>query len=188
MTRSITAVLAFFGFAVSSALAATQAPGYAGQESRDIKALSADEIDGYLAGKGMGFAKAAELNGYPGPAHVLELAAQLELSADQRRRTEALFANMQARAMALGRSLVDAERALDRLFAGKTVTPASLAEALDRIAVLQGKVRAAHLDAHLAQAAILAPGQIAHYMKLRGYARAPDNPGAPPHGAHRHAN
>ncbi|MGH7485986.1 MAG: hypothetical protein ACREMY_10365, partial [bacterium] len=51
------------------ALAATP---YAGQQSREIKALSQEEAAGLLAGKGMGFAKAAELNGFAGPAHVLE--------------------------------------------------------------------------------------------------------------------
>ena len=43
---------------------------YAGQETREIKALSRDEINGYLSGDGMAFAKAAELNHYPGPKHV----------------------------------------------------------------------------------------------------------------------
>ena len=32
------------------------------------------------AGRGMGLALAAELNGYPGPAHVLELADKLDLA------------------------------------------------------------------------------------------------------------
>ena len=90
---------------------------YAGQESRDIKSLSADEVQGLLAGKGLGYAKPAELNGYPGPLHVLELADRLGLSAEQRARTEALFASMQARAIEHGRALVEEERALDRLFA-----------------------------------------------------------------------
>ena len=57
--------LAFLLLGVSS-LTFAQSP-YAGQESREIKSLSPAEVDGYLAGAGMGFAKAAELNGYPGP-------------------------------------------------------------------------------------------------------------------------
>lgn len=43
---------------------------YAGQQSRDIKALSDEEMKGYLTGAGMGFAKAAELNRYPGPVEL----------------------------------------------------------------------------------------------------------------------
>ena len=59
-----------------------------------------------LSGKGMGLAKAAELNGYPGPAHVLELAAQLDLTPEQKTKTEVLFKKMQARAIPLGKELV----------------------------------------------------------------------------------
>ena len=148
---------------------ATGASPYAGQQSREIKSLSEDEVQGYLSGKGMGLAKPAELNGYPGPAHVLELGEKIGLTADQRRRTQAIFDVMQANAIALGRQLVDEERALDRLFATKVVTSASLAATLERIASLQAKVRAAHLDAHLAQATILTPSQADEYGRLRGY-------------------
>jgi hypothetical protein len=72
---------------VVSATAYSQSP-YVGQESREIKALSPQEISDYLSGKGMGLAKAAELNGYPGPAHVIELAAELELTPEQKTKTE----------------------------------------------------------------------------------------------------
>jgi hypothetical protein len=42
-----------------------QAP-YAGQDQREIKSLSAQDVTDLLAGSGWGFAKPAELNGYPG--------------------------------------------------------------------------------------------------------------------------
>jgi Spy/CpxP family protein refolding chaperone len=159
---------------------------YAGEESRAIKALSSDEVQSYLAGKGMGFAKAAELNGYPGPSHVLELADALPLTTEQRARTEALFKTMQAQASALGRELVEEERTLDRAFAGKTVSAGLLQEALLRIGVLQARIRQAHLDAHLAQLAILTPAQISRYESLRGY-RQGANPARPGHEAqHQH--
>src|ERR1041385_5507788 len=61
---------------------------YEGQESRDIKALSDEEIRGLLNGQGMALAKAGELNHYPGPMHVLEFADQIKLTAAQRQRTE----------------------------------------------------------------------------------------------------
>jgi hypothetical protein len=93
-----------------SALAASP---YAGQESREIKALSAEDISALLAGKGMGFAKTAELNGFAGPAHVLELARELHLTVEQRVQTQALFSSMSARAVAAGRALVEKERELD---------------------------------------------------------------------------
>ena len=46
---------------------ATPPSPYAGQESRAIKALSDSEIDDLANGRGMGLAKAGELNGYPSP-------------------------------------------------------------------------------------------------------------------------
>jgi Spy/CpxP family protein refolding chaperone len=161
-------------FAVALALICTGslaqgASPYAGQESRDIKSLSPDEIDSYLSGKGMGLAKAAELNGFPGPMHVLELERQLALTADQRALTQALFASMQARAWTLGQALIDEERKLDRLFATKAITPGTLNRALAEIGGLQAQIRAAHLESHLAQTEILTPEQVVQYATLRGY-------------------
>jgi hypothetical protein len=51
---------------------------YAGQQDRAIAGLSADEVKAFLDGRGMGLAKPAEVNGYPGPMHVLELADEVE--------------------------------------------------------------------------------------------------------------
>jgi Spy/CpxP family protein refolding chaperone len=150
------------------AQAASPSP-YAGQQSREIKALSSAEQADLLAGKGMGLAKAAELNGYPGPAHVLELAADLALSAEQRARTQALWQAMDTRAKAIGQQVIDAERELDALFASKQVTRERLAAQLDRIGALQGQLRAVHLDAHLEQVRILTPEQTSRYAALRGY-------------------
>ncbi len=146
---------------------------YAGQESREIKALSPEDISAYQTGKGMGFAKTAELNGFAGPAHVLELATQLHLTGEQRDRTEELFASMSMKASTSGRLLIDRERELDTLFATKTITPARLASALQEIGRLQARIRDAHLEAHLAQVQILTPDQNAMYGRLRGYEGAP---------------
>ena len=142
---------------------------YSGEESREIKALSESEIAGLMAGKGMGYAKAAELNGYPGPKHVMELADELALSPEQREQTQAVFARMEASAKELGSRLVDAERALDLMFRESTVTADSLAAALRQIGALQAELRGAHLQAHLEQVRILEKGQVARYMELRGY-------------------
>src|SRR5690606_32619422 len=90
---------------------------YEGEEGRQIKALSAEQAADLLDGRGMGFALAAELNGYPGPLHVLELAKELSLTDKQRGQTQALFARMREAARAIGREIVDAEAALDRRFA-----------------------------------------------------------------------
>ncbi len=164
-----------------SVSAASQTP-YAGQESRAIKALSPGEQADLLAGKGMGFAKVAELNGYPGPAHVLELADDLALTPDQRAETEELFRSMLSHAKALGRQLVDAEKSLDGLFESRTVTGASLSETLASIGALRAELRGVHLAAHIEQTRILSSDQIATYQRLRGYAAAETDSGR----AHRH--
>ncbi len=80
---------------------------YAGLERRAVKALSSDEIADLRAGRGMGLALAAELNGYPGPVHVLEHAGSLALSGEQRARMQTLYEAMRAEA-------ISARRAADR--------------------------------------------------------------------------
>ena len=176
-------LIALLAIAAASCAAGPGAAPYAGEEAREIRALAPDEVSSLLAGKGMGLAKAAELNGYPGPLHVLELADQLQLNGEQREKTRALYASMQAKAIALGRALVDEERALDRLFAGKAATPEQLSASLARIGDLQARVRGTHLEAHLAQVLILTPDQNARYVELRGYGGPAAHDGG---AAHRH--
>src|SRR5262249_37673872 len=127
------------------------------------------------SGRGMGLALAAELNGYPGPRHVLELADQLALSADQRRSVEGLFAVMEKEAIPLGQELLAKEAELDHQFAARTVTPATLKTVTAEIGGLQAKLREAHLKYHLATAALLNPGQMQRYAELRGYAKTLDH-------------
>jgi len=150
---------------------------YVGQEARDIKSLSPEEVDAYLSGKGFGLAKAAEFNGFAGPAHVLQLSSELGLSPEQRARTEALFASMQLKASTLGRALVEEERRLDDLFASRTVTPDLLSASLSKIGTLQAGIRGAHLEAHLAQVEILTAEQNGHYAQLRGYGSSHEHSG-----------
>src|SRR5215469_1083860 len=82
---------------------------YAGLDSRPIKALSDQQLADLRAGRGMGLALPAELNGYPGPVHVLELAHQLGLDAEQKARMSELFAEMKAEAVPLGERLISQE-------------------------------------------------------------------------------
>lgn len=168
------------------ALAQPASP-YAGQQQRAIKALADEEVRDYLAGRGMGLARAAELNGYPGPMHVLELAEPLALSAEQRTRTQRLFESMRADAIAVGRALVDEERTLDALFRGRTVDPDALSRTLARIGQRQAEVRRVHLAAHLAQVEILTPEQVRRYAELRGYdGSQPASPSGHGHGHRKH--
>jgi hypothetical protein len=95
---------------------------YAGLENRSIKALSEKQIEDLLAGHGAGYALAAELNRYPGPAHVLELSSELNLSAEQEQTIRNIYSSVQEEAKPLGRELVDLEAQLDKSFRDKTLT------------------------------------------------------------------
>ena len=149
--------------------AAAQHHGYHGQESRDIKALSAEEVKQYLAGAGMGYAKAAELNHFPGPMHVLELAAALALTGEQRTATERLMQAHKAEARALGAKLVAAEQALEQLFRSGQVDRGELEKVVATAARLQGEYRLAHLETHRRMRALLTDDQVKRYDALRGY-------------------
>ena len=164
--------------------AAAQTAGYAGQQTRDIKALSSQETADLLAGRGMGLARAGELNSHPGPAHVLELRDRLHLTPGQIETAQASFDRMEAAAKPLGAEVVKLERALDEVFKAGTVTPAMLAEATSAIGALQGRLRAVHLVAHLEMRSVLSREQIASYDRLRGYAGA----GSEPASSHGHRN
>jgi Spy/CpxP family protein refolding chaperone len=176
MKTWMTALVAVLVGAAPAAWPQTHQP-YAGLQARPVKALSDQQIADLRAGRGMGLALAAELNGYPGPLHVLELATPLGLSDDQRAKVTALFDAMKQEAVALGERLIAAETALDRQFADKTVTPSGLGEATRDIASLQGDLRLAHLKYHLATLELLTPEQAAHYSRLRGYGGSQHAPG-----------
>jgi hypothetical protein len=154
---------------------------YAGQQTRSIKALSDEDISALQKGEGMGMAKAAELNGYPGPAHVLTLADQLRLTDGQRQIVTAIHDRMTASAKALGAELLTHEQVLDQYFAKGAMTPDRLAIETVAIGDLQGRLRLVHLAAHLEMRALLSADQIALYQQLRGY-RDPIQPQRHHHG------
>jgi hypothetical protein len=142
---------------------------YAGLQARAVKALSDQQIDDLRAGRGMGLALAAELNGYPGPLHVIELADRIGLSADQRQRVQQLYEAMKEEAISVGEELISAETALDRAFKDRTITPERLADLSAAIGNTQGELRAVHLKYHLSTAELLTSDQSRRYAELRGY-------------------
>ena len=143
---------------------------YAGEQMRDIKALSAEEVAAYRNGEGMGLAKAAELNHYPGPKHVLQL-AELHLTPAQRARIEQQYAEMHKNAVDLGERIIAQERALDTLFSEQKADARSMREILRAIGALQADLRFVHLNAHLETRAVLSEEQVVRYDELRGYGK-----------------
>lgn len=131
--------------------------------------MSAEDVAELTRGGGWGLAKPAELNGVPGPTHVLELADDLGLTREQRDRIEPIRAAMQEDALAAGQRLIELELALDRHFREGTVTDDILRSSLAEIAKSLGALRYIHLSAHLTTPTILTPVQLAKYSELRGY-------------------
>jgi hypothetical protein len=146
----------------------TRSP-YAGQETREIKALSAQDVDDLLSARGLALAKAAELNGYPGPTHVLELAPQLKLTPEQSRIIGEIKSKMAEAAKPLGVQIVARERELDRQFMLHEIKDAQLSAETAEIGKLFGQLRGIHLRAHLETTANLSAQQTALYNELRGY-------------------
>lgn len=166
--RSLVLIFAVSAFGVP-VLADTPVAPYAGQQTRTIKALAPADVAALLKGEGMGMAKAAELNGYPGPLHVLTLSQELKLTETQRKQVQATFDRMSTAAKPLGSELVQHEQALDQLFAKQEITPDLLAAEIKAIADIQGRLRSVHLAAHLETRELLDPEQMARYQQIRGY-------------------
>ena len=160
-------VLSSLSFATAMFAASPPSP-YVGQQNRGIKALSESDINQLRSGHGMGLARPAELNRYPGPRHVLDT-AELALTSDQIAALTRVFDAMKAAAIPLGEKIIAREIALDELFTGKHATAENVRALTVEIGQLQGELRAVHLNAHVATDAILTPAQVAKYNELRGY-------------------
>lgn len=142
---------------------------YAGEEKREIKSLSATDMEELQNGKGWGLAKAAELNGLPGPLHLLEMKEEIDLSAEQIQAIEDIYRKMKQEAVPLGLELIGLERELNNHFANRTITNELLRQILRKIAQVHSQLRYVHLSTHLKTPDILKPDQITLYNRLRGY-------------------
>lgn len=146
---------------------------YAGQQARAISTLTEQELQGFLDGRGMGLARPAEVNGFPGPMHVIELSGPLQLSEDQLHRVRAVYERMKAKATELGKQYVNAERAVDAAFKAKGGDAGEVAARVAEASRLLAEIRLAHLNAHIEITPLLTPGQLARYADLRGYRDTP---------------
>jgi hypothetical protein len=122
-----------------------------------------------LNGDGMGMARAAELNHYPGPRHVLDLASQVQLSEAQRKKVQEIYNHMHGEAVRLGKMILQKEEALDYTLKKVEVDPNKLKTLVMETARLRGELRLVHLLAHLEMKRVLSQGQIEMYDELQGY-------------------
>lgn len=151
---------------------------YAGHQTRDITTLSADDQSALREGQGWGLARPAELNGVPGPLHLLELADAIKLSDSQRQAIQALYDSMKQQAIKLGEQYIDAERALDAYFKAGSLSDARLEQLVHNSADALAKLRFLHLSFHHKTLEIVTPEQVRQYNVLRGYAVDSTPPGA----------
>ena len=156
-------------FVLMTATAAFAQSPYAGFQSRPIKALSEQQVADLKAGRGMGLALPAEMNGYPGPSHILELSDKLALTSEQKKQVQKLFFEMRTEALPVGAKLIEQEAALDLQFVNRTITVERLKIATAEIGVTQAELRNTHLKYHLETTQILSPDQMRQYAELRGY-------------------
>jgi hypothetical protein len=125
--------------------------------------------DGLEKGEGMGMGMYGEMNGYPGPLHVLELKDSLHLSAEQLAKTQRIFDEMKQQSVALGRTVITMEEKLNNAFRSGTVSEDSVLVLSTTVGQLRGQLRAVHLRAHLLTRPILSEEQLNTYMRLRGH-------------------
>lgn len=168
LLRSTLVLAIFVGGACGSNDEAAETP-YAGLQEREIAALSPEQVGDLVTGEGAGFALAAELNHYPGPKHVLDLASELALDEQQLQATRGIRAAMLERATDLGVELVRLEEELDQLFGSATASSEQVAQLTREIALVEGRLRNVHLRAHIQMRQLLTPEQRMSYDRLRGY-------------------
>lgn len=175
----VTMIITFF--ALSTTVQAVETSQYAGQQNRSIKSLSDEDIHSLKTGQGWGLAKPAELNGVPGPAHIIELKEELQLSDKQLASIQALWETMNRSAKHYGELYLQSEKNIEHFFQSTTtIEEQQLSSLLAESANHLAKLRYVHLQAHLKAKPLLTKHQLMMYQRLRGY-RVVGN-----HGEHKH--
>jgi hypothetical protein len=148
---------------------------YSGQEqNRTIKSLSSEDILSLQTGTGNAFggiALLAELNGYPGPRHILDLANELGLNTEQKQNITTIYNSMKNQAIILGNEIISIEKIANDAFANRSITDTQLKQLISESAQKYGELRYVHLSTHLSMQNILTPEQVSLYNQLRGYSQ-----------------
>ncbi len=162
------AMLALFGTGIAFAQHDGAAP-YAGSQKREIASLSEQDLMALREGKGWGLALPAEVNGAPGPSHLLELSEELDLTTAQVSAITTIYDEMTAAAISAGEAFITAEKALNDAFKRGGLEEVELAKLAGEAGDARTKLRLIHLAAHLKTLPVLTDEQIAGYSRLRGY-------------------
>lgn len=184
MWRGMLAALVLVGsVAMSVAAQPALTSPYQDELSSEMRGLTTKEIEDLREGRGMGLARAAELNGYPGPRHVLDAVetGQFHLNQEQLTAVRQLFQGMSREARRLGATILKEEQGLEAAFRAGTIDATDLRARVARIAAFKGELRAIHLKTHLETRALLTDHQIERYNQVRGYAGSGAGPGQHKH-------
>lgn len=167
--KKLVLTIIFLALSTTSFAAKNHQSDYLGEEDRELKSLSQKDINALRSGAGWGLAKPAELNGVPGPAHILELQKELELADEQKQKIQAIWSSMNKKAVAEGKKYLASEEKIERFFQLKKKDHSELGRLLDQSSQHLSMLRKIHLSAHLEALPILTPHQIKKYNVLRGY-------------------
>ncbi len=165
----LTLVLVLLASPAMAQMADAHRSDYAGMESREIKTLSAQDIAELRSGHGWGLSLVAELNGVPGPRHLLDMHDELGLTSQQVAQIQSIYDEMKKQAVPLGNELIEGERTLEEAFADGSLDTKELRRRLQRVARIRADLRYVHLSAHLKTPPLLSEEQIRSYNRLRGY-------------------
>jgi Spy/CpxP family protein refolding chaperone len=131
------------------------------------------DIESLENSEGAGMASYADLNGYPGPKHILDMQEKLNLSEEQLKDVQSIFEAMKENAQAKGEAIIAKEVELEQLFRLGKATE-SEAKTLSRtIGTLRGELRAVHLTAHVQAKQVLTKEQVTTYNSIRNNMRQP---------------
>ena len=145
---------------------------YIGQENEIIKSLSSEDIESLETGTGDAFGsmtKLAELNGHPGPRHILDLGKELGLTTVEKEYIIIIYNDMKREALISGQEILQIEKTANKLFANKSISDSELQRLIIKSAENYGKLRYIHLTTHLKIMDILSQEQIILYNTLRDY-------------------
>lgn len=112
--------------------------------------------------------KTAEMNKYPSPKDLLELATTLNLSSVQKSRLIEIRDNTISRAKQLGKEIVQIENELHKAFQARIINEKSCTDDAQQIGRLRGRLRAVFLTSHIRAKAVLNDSQVSMYRKIQG--------------------
>lgn len=133
-----------------------------------IRSLPGRDIVALAGGEGGGLAKIADLNGYPGPRHVLDMDAHLNLTTRQREQLRQVMSTMEADAKEVATRYLSALAQLEEDTRQGSLSGDQFLKRYRAVEALRTELGAVHLITHFKTKDLLTPAQVATYYKPQG--------------------